>query len=143
MHFCLVDRVVELSGTSIVTQKCVSNAEEYLQDHFPGFPVLPGVMMLEAMVQAARHWCEQTRPHEIATLVLGNVRALKYGTLVRPGCVLQIEVHAQPTSSDNGQEFKGKVIVTESGAVAASGRFMLRPVRTLVSSGVSSESGFL
>ena len=54
MHFCLVDRILERSDDRIVTIKLVSNAEEYLRDHFPGFPVLPGVMMLEAMVQAGR-----------------------------------------------------------------------------------------
>ena len=48
-----VRAVLEQDERSIVTIKHVTGAEEYLQDHFAGFPVLPGVMMLEAMVQAA------------------------------------------------------------------------------------------
>ena len=53
MRFTLIDRIVELEqGARITAVKSVSLAEEYLRDHFPRFPVLPGVMMLEAMTQA-------------------------------------------------------------------------------------------
>ncbi|MCA9299800.1 MAG: hypothetical protein KDA28_12075, partial [Phycisphaerales bacterium] len=57
MHFDLIDRVIETGTEHLVALKHVSAAEEYLQDHFPGFPVLPGVMMLETMVQAGRRLC--------------------------------------------------------------------------------------
>ena len=54
MKFHLVDRIESLvPGKRIVTTKALSLAEEYLADHFPAFPVLPGVMMIEAMVQSA------------------------------------------------------------------------------------------
>ena len=53
MKFNLVDQILEREENRIVTIKQVSQAEEYLADHFPTFPILPGVMMLEAMVQAA------------------------------------------------------------------------------------------
>src|SRR5438045_4046552 len=53
MRFVLVDRITELHpGQSLVAVKNLSLAEEYLADHFPGFPVMPGVLMLEAMTQA-------------------------------------------------------------------------------------------
>jgi len=58
MHFDLIDSVIEKTLDRVVTIKNVSSAEEYLQDHFPTFPVLPGVMMLEAMVQAGRRMLE-------------------------------------------------------------------------------------
>src|SRR5262245_9060147 len=58
MHFDLVDRILEQPPDRIVTLKHVTSAEEYLGDHFPSFPVLPGVMMLEAMVQAGRRMLE-------------------------------------------------------------------------------------
>ena len=54
MKFQLIDAVKELTTERIVAAKHVTIAEEYLADHFPGFPVLPGVMILETMVQAAR-----------------------------------------------------------------------------------------
>jgi len=53
VKFNLVDKIEHLSDQKIVTVKYVSLAEEYLADHFPTFPVLPGVMMLEAATQSA------------------------------------------------------------------------------------------
>jgi 3-hydroxyacyl-[acyl-carrier-protein] dehydratase len=131
MHFDLVDRVVEVSGERIVTLKHVSAAEEYLQDHFATFPVLPGVLMLEAMVQAARRLVG-TRADE--PLVLGRVRALKYGRFVAPGATLRVEVTiVKPADAGGAWEFKGEGTVIEPGSeerpTAVSGRFTLRPAR--------------
>ena len=114
----------------IVTVKLVSAAEEYLQDHFPSFPVLPGVLMLEAMVQAARRLVEG---RSTAPLVLGKVRALKYGRFVRPGATLRVEVMLHRSEAE-GYDFKGQGLVIEPGLegeppVAVSGRFVLRPAR--------------
>jgi len=54
MRFTLLDRITDIDpGKSITAVKAVSLSEEYLGDHFPRFPVLPGVFMLEAMTQAA------------------------------------------------------------------------------------------
>ena len=51
MRFCLVDRIEHLEvGARISAIKALSLAEEYLGDHFPGFPVMPGVLMLEAIL---------------------------------------------------------------------------------------------
>ena len=89
MHFNLIDRVLERSDTQIITLKHVSSAEEYLQDHFPSFPVLPGVMMLEAMTQAAREFLDPENAAEFPW-VLTQARALKYGAFVRPGASIRI-----------------------------------------------------
>ena len=59
MKFNLVDQVLEKSKDHIVTVKQVSQAEEYLADHFPTFPILPGVMMLEAMVHRFHIMCKK------------------------------------------------------------------------------------
>jgi len=131
MHFDLVDSVVEQSSARIVTHKHVSNAEEYLQDHFPGYPVLPGVLMLEAMVQAARRLAGPTP----MPLVLGQVRALKYGAFVRPGSTLRVTVDLHKQLEGGAIEFKGEAhLLTNLQSagdpkVAVSGRFTLRPVR--------------
>ncbi|MGW8257129.1 MAG: 3-hydroxyacyl-ACP dehydratase FabZ family protein, partial [Thermoguttaceae bacterium] len=54
MRFSLIDRIVDVElGVRISAVKTLSMAEEYLADHFPHFPVMPGVLMLEAMTQAS------------------------------------------------------------------------------------------
>jgi 3-hydroxymyristoyl/3-hydroxydecanoyl-(acyl carrier protein) dehydratase len=130
MHFDLVDRVVERSDDRIVTIKHVSMAEEYLQDHFPTFPVLPGVMMLEAMVQAARTLLGE-RPE--GRFVLSKVRALKYGTFMPPGSTLRVEVTLGGRLEDGSFDFRGeaKKLGSSPGEglcdlTAVSGRFSLR-----------------
>ena len=135
MHFNLVDRVIERSDSHIVTLKHVSSAEEYLQDHFPGFPVLPGVMMLESMTQAAR---EMLDPENIAERpwVLTQAKALKYGSFVRPGATIRVTMTRHKDNDDGSIDFKGDVRLIEPDAsenadypVACSGRVTLRPVR--------------
>lgn len=137
MHFTLVDRVLEHSPDHLIAIKHVSNAEEYLLDHFPGFPVLPGVMMLEAMVQASRIFQSISTDQPTVPLVLGRVRALKYGRFCKPGSTLRIET--SPGKSAPGEfdfHCEIRIIEPESPAlpadqlpVAASGRITLRPCR--------------
>jgi 3-hydroxyacyl-[acyl-carrier-protein] dehydratase len=92
MKFVLIDRIVELeSGRRIVAQKAVSLAEEYLADHFPKFPVLPGVMMLEAMVQAAAWLVRERLDFAPSLVVLQEARNVTYKSFVTPGRVLTIE----------------------------------------------------
>src|SRR5262245_59021769 len=137
MHFDLVDRVLELGTDRILTITQVSAAEEYLQDHFATFPVLPGVMMLEAMVQAGRRLVESAEPAAAAgaPLVLGKVRALKYGRFVKPGAALRVEVTLDK-KAEGEFGLRGEATVIEPGApageagpVAVSGRFTLRAAR--------------
>lgn len=145
MRFTLIDRVLERDGERLVGLKQVSAAEEYLLDHFPGFPILPGVMMLEAMVQAARRLLAETDP-ACARHVLGTVKALKYGAMVKPGDAIRVEVTLLKRD-ETGCEFKGvaRHIPAESlhgpppaegdapppraPDTAVSGRFVLRPLR--------------
>jgi 3-hydroxyacyl-[acyl-carrier-protein] dehydratase len=141
MHFDFVDRVLELSPVRIVTLRRVSDGDDFLEDHFATFPVMPGVLMLEMLVQSARRLAE-SRPeydHVGPPLVLGKVRALKYGRFVKPGASLRCEVELARGPEDGVWEFKGEGLIIEPEAnseppppppTAVSGRFSLRPVRT-------------
>lgn len=96
VKFVLIDRIVALeSGRRIVAEKALSLAEEYLADHFPRFPVLPGVLMLEAMVQAAA-WVVRERLNFGPSLVLlKEARNVTYKSFVAPGQVLTVEAECQ------------------------------------------------
>ncbi len=130
MHFRLIDKVIHRSPDRLEAIKLVSLSEEYLQDHFPTFPVLPGVLMLEAMVQAAR---ELSDPDETASppLVLGSVRALKFGRFVTPGSTIRVTVERRSPPGEIPVDCKGVVEIVggasgDEGGVAASGRISLR-----------------
>jgi 3-hydroxyacyl-[acyl-carrier-protein] dehydratase len=131
MKFTLIDDILEQTDDRIVAVKLVSLAEEYLADHFPRFPVLPGVLMLETMVQAARVMLEARAPR----LVLGSVKALKYGAMVRPGETLVVEVTVGKARDDGSFDCRGTGTVrrneeNSAGAdeTAVSGRFTMRPI---------------
>ncbi len=131
MQFLLIDDVLEQSADRILAIKQVSLAEEYLADHFPRFPVLPGVLMLEAMVQAARLMLDDRGG---GPLVLGEVKAFRYGTMVRPGEALVVEVTLDEAMSDGTFRCRGtgKVRRPTNGAApgetAVTGRFTMRPL---------------
>ena len=94
MRFTLIDRIVELElGARIAAVKNVSLAEDYLRDHFPRFPVLPGVMMLEAMTQAGAWLIRATDDFADSIITLREARNVKYADFVDPGQTL--EVHAE------------------------------------------------
>lgn len=91
MRFTLLDRVVAIEpGKSITAIKTVSLAEEYLADHFPRFPVLPGVFMLEAMTQAAAWTIRLGEDFSHSIVVLRSARNVKYGDFVEPGRTLTV-----------------------------------------------------
>jgi len=95
MKFYLVDRIRELVPSKrIVTVKNLSLAEEYLADHFPAYPVRPGVMMLEALVQSAAWLVRASTNFEKSLVLLREAQNVRYGSFVRPGGQLEIEVTA-------------------------------------------------
>ena len=103
MRFHLIDNVLDISDDRIVARKQISAAEEYLADHFPGFPILPGVLMLETMVQAASELlsCGGER------LVLGSVKSVKYGAMVRPNDELTVDIEVKKHNEDGSISLKG------------------------------------
>lgn len=89
MRFTLIDKVVELeAGKRIAAIKNLSLAEEYLADHFPGFPVMPGVFMLEAMTQAGAWLVRASEDFAHSMVTLKEARNVKYANFVEPGQTL-------------------------------------------------------
>lgn len=123
MRFCLVDRVTEITaGASIQTLKQVSLAEEYLQDHFPGFAVFPGVMMVECMVQSCAWLSRFTDDFQFSTILLKQARAVKFNNFLKPGETLQVSA----TMKSNGAaEAEFMVSGVVNGQSAVSGRLLL------------------
>ena len=118
MKFNLIDKIEQLTDERIVAVKYVSLAEEYLADHFPTFPVLPGVMMVEALAQAAA-WLMHHRANFTKSMaVLKELRNVKYGQFVAPGNGLRVTVELNKTT-DLGATFKASGTVNDEQAVAA------------------------
>jgi 3-hydroxyacyl-[acyl-carrier-protein] dehydratase len=118
VKFNLIDKIESLTDEKIVGVKYVSLAEEYLADHFPSFPVLPGVMMLEAATQAAGWLLHQRSNFAKSFAVLKEAKNVKYGYFVTPGNYLRIEAEFfKPTEA--GAAFKVAGTVGERQAFTA------------------------
>lgn len=116
VKFNLIDKIEQLTEERIVGVKYVSLAEEYLADHFPTFPVLPGVMMLEAAVQAAGWLLHHRTNFGRSMAVLKEARNVKYGHFVAPGNFLRMEVDLSK-ANDGGATFKATGITGTAQAV--------------------------
>jgi len=96
VKFILLDKVTDLvPGQKVEAVKALSLAEEYLGDHFPSFPVLPGVMMIEALVQTAAMLVRVTNGFDKSMVILQEARNVKYKSFVKPGNVLRMSVTAK------------------------------------------------
>jgi 3-hydroxyacyl-[acyl-carrier-protein] dehydratase len=86
MQFSLLDKIIDLKpGVSIVASKVLRPEEQYLKDHFPRFPVMPGVLMLECMFQAGAWLIRQTEGFAHSAVLLKEARNVKYSDFVTPG----------------------------------------------------------
>jgi len=107
MKFALIDIVVECQpGKRIVAAKNVALAEEYLQDHFPAFPVLPGVFMVQALVESASWLVRVSEDFAHSLITLAELRNARYQSFVRPGEQLVAEVTAEEIAPERSS-FKG------------------------------------
>lgn len=115
----MVDRVLDLKpGESIVAQKNVSINEQIFQGHFPGNPIFPGVLQIEAMAQAGAIALLSMPDFKGKTAYLGGIKKAKFRHMVRPGDVLRIEVTLEKLI-DNAGLGKGKIYVGENMASSA------------------------
>jgi 3-hydroxyacyl-[acyl-carrier-protein] dehydratase len=123
VKFNLLDSLSFIDGSKIVARKSVSLAEEYLADHFPTFPVLPGVMMLEALTQAAGWVLHHRLGFSRSMAVLKEAKNVRYGQFVAPGHSLEVEVELLKLigeeSAPTGATFKAAGYVDGQTALSA------------------------
>ena len=123
MRFTLLDRIVELEpGRRITAVKALALAEEYLADHFPLFPVMPGVLMLEAMTQASAWLIRASDDFQHSMVVLKEAKNVKYADFVAPGQLLTITAEVV---SQEGPDTKLKAQGQVDGRTSVSGRLTL------------------
>jgi len=91
--FLLVDRIDELEpGKHAIGRKCVSMNEPYFVGHFPGEPVMPGVLVMEALAQVGAVICLSLEQNKGKTVYFGGVNKARFRNKVIPGDVLTLEV---------------------------------------------------
>jgi len=123
MKFWLLDRICSFeAGKQLTAVKNVSLAEEYLADHFPEFPVLPGVFMLEAATQAGAWLVRMSEDYAHSIVVLHEARAVKYADFVKPGQTLTMCVEQ---TGEEERYVKMKFQGTVEGRLSVSGRIVL------------------
>ena len=107
MRFILIDKVVSLdAGREIKAVKSVSLAEEYLSDHFPTFPVLPGVLLLAGLIESASWLVRRTENFAHSMILLEQARNVKYKSFLAPGAQIEYTVEAK-TIEENLSSFTG------------------------------------
>ncbi len=107
MRFILIDKIVSLdSGKVIKAVKSVSLAEEYLADHFPTFPVLPGVLLLEGLIESASWLVREAENFAHSMILLEEARNVKYKSFLAPGAQVEYTVEAR-TIEENVSSFTG------------------------------------
>lgn len=112
MRFILIDKILEYEkGKSAIGVKDVTMTEDFLADHFPRFPVMPGVLQLEAILQLVSWLVFVTRDFSVKTKVV-DIKGAKFSGFVRPGDKMIIKVYIT-SIDDEGVQFKAKVFVDD------------------------------
>ncbi len=108
MRFNLIDKIVEVqAGVSLKALKNLTLGEEYLADHFPTFPVMPGVLMLQTLVEAGAWLLRISEDFAHSVIVLREAKNIKYGNFMEPGKQMVITVELIEKTADLAV-FKGK-----------------------------------
>jgi 3-hydroxyacyl-[acyl-carrier-protein] dehydratase len=113
MRYVLLDRITEIVPSAAEGAlgnargiKCVSLSDDIFVDHFPGHPVMPGALIVEAMAQLGGVLIEATMRergrHDLHALLVGIEKA-KFRHIVRPGDRMELEATALAVSEDGGQ----------------------------------------
>jgi 3-hydroxyacyl-[acyl-carrier-protein] dehydratase len=111
------------AGKQIKTVKNVSLSEEYLADHFPTFPVLPGVLLLEGLIESASWLVRRTENFAHSMILLEQARNVKYKSFLAPGSQIEYTVNAR-VIEENVSSFSG--LGMSEGDIIIEARFALK-----------------
>ncbi len=127
MRLTMIDRITGLEpGRQITAIKNLSLTEEYLKDHFPLFPVMPGVLMLESMYQTAAWLVRATDGFQHSLVTLAEANNVKYSDFVQPGQSLRVTAELIKREQDTYRlACQGEI----EGEVAVRGRLVLKAWR--------------
>ncbi len=119
MRWIWIDKFVEFnSGKSAVALKNVTLAEEHLHDHFPGFPIMPECLMIEAMAQTAGILVGEARGFD-EKVILAKIKKCVFYHYVRPGDTItlhaEIESITPEAASTAGKILRGEELIAEIG----------------------------
>ena len=103
----LVDRILSLSDDDVVARKNLTINEDYLLDHFADYPVMPGVLMIQSVIETAGWWVKYKTGFEAFNINLRGVRNVRFANFLRPGETLKIEVKNKFFDSKEAK-FQGK-----------------------------------
>lgn len=120
--FLLVDRIVEIEyGVRAVGIKNVTMNEPFFQGHFPTYPVMPGVLVVEALAQVGAVSLLGTEEHRGKMAFFAGIDGLRFKRQVRPGDTLRLEVQIGRMRRGVGS---GSAIATVDGELAVRGELM-------------------
>lgn len=120
--FLLIDRIVELeAGVRAVGLKQVTINEPFFQGHFPGQPIMPGVLQIEALAQVGTVALLSQPEYKDKLALFAGIDNVRFRRLVKPGDTLRLEVTLEKLRRSVG---KGRGVATVDGAVTAEGEFM-------------------
>ncbi len=111
--FLFVDKIIERSNNVIHTQKLLTGQEDFFKGHFPGNPIMPGVLLCEACFQTGAILMSANDKDAKGTGVVTRIRDTKFKNFVKPGDLMDISVTLED-HLDNAFYMSGQIKVNGS-----------------------------
>lgn len=107
MRFYLIDKIIEWKpGSRARAVKAISLSEDFFDDHFPRYPIMPGVLILEALAQLSGLLLEATaegQTHRKQKALVSMMEKVKFRNIARPGDVLELQAVIESIREDSGR----------------------------------------